>query len=401
MNILIVASKFPPEYTGPGVRIPRLYEDIREELGINRVDVLCNGVEHTKNEDYEYKNSHVKRRAAAYIRENNFPFSIMPKKIKNALVFFAENIITLRALNAYNHTFDLIHIIGHSGGTAAALHWAKKNDVPVLMELVNATALPEQRFLFFSKVRPSNAFKIIVISNELKKKSMSLGFKEKDIWSRPNPVDEAVFHPQETLKETYRKNICPFANDDVVICSVAKFMPRKNQIFLLEVMPFLSNKYKLLLAGPVIEKCDFLSRDREYVSKIKNKIAKLKLEYRVHMAVGFVDSDAYIKASDVYALPAWDEGLGTPMLEALACGIPVVANIEEAAFQQWIKNGDNGFLSAIDNPQDWAKAIEKLAALSKDKRQNIAPHIHAQAGQKEIHQKYKILIKELTSHCSQ
>ena len=78
MNILIVASKFPPEYAGPGVRIPKLYKAISDELGVKSLNVLCNGVEQTDNEDYQYEDFAVKRRVAQSLRKNRFPFNFLP-----------------------------------------------------------------------------------------------------------------------------------------------------------------------------------------------------------------------------------------------------------------------------------------------------------------------------------
>ena len=52
----------------------------------------------------------------------------------------------------------------------------------------------------------------------------------------------------------------------------------------------------------------------------------------------------YIQACDVYVMPQYTEGLGTPMLEAIATCKPIIANKEEPEFNRWIKSGESGFL---------------------------------------------------------
>ncbi len=61
----------------------------------------------------------------------------------------------------------------------------------------------------------------------------------------------------------------------------------------------------------------------------------------------FVKAEKYIKISDVYAMPAYNEGLGTPLLESIACGVPIVANSNEPSFKEWINNGENGYLEKL------------------------------------------------------
>ena len=102
-----------------------------------------------------------------------------------------------------------------------------------------------------------------------------------------------------------------------------------------------------------------------------------------------------MKLSDIYAMPAYNEGFGTPMIEAIGCGLPVIANKEEYAFQEWIVDGYNGFLCDIYDPRAWAKAIENAAEFSKEQCLDISKNIHKKAGQEVIYKEYKSIIKNL------
>ena len=87
MNILVVMSKFPPEYSGPGVRISNLYKDIYPN---QTIDVLCNGIEYTDNENYKYENFNVHRRTANFLRSNAIVNRLLPSRIKGFLTYFGE-----------------------------------------------------------------------------------------------------------------------------------------------------------------------------------------------------------------------------------------------------------------------------------------------------------------------
>lgn len=396
MNILIVASKFPPEYTGPGVRIPRLYKAIGEELGVKRIDVICNGIEQVEKADYKFKDMQVQRRVAQYIRQDKFPFGLLPRRIHNVLAHIAENIITYKALQ--EHQPDLIHILGHSGGTAAALKYTAEQGIPVLMELVTAEAGPQQKYLFFTKARPHKNSLIIALTRNAQARCKAQGYSDEQIWYRPNPIDENIYKIEWGRRAELRKALSPFEPDDIVISAVAKMMPQKNQRLLVRAMPHLSEKFKLLLGGPLVGSGKLYERDKAYVEEIKSTIKQHGLESRVHMVLDFVNSAEYMKASDIYALPAWNEGFGTPMIEALACGLPVVANKGEPPFCEWIEGGVNGFLCDINNPEEWARAFEKAAELSEEQKRKASDHTHDRAGQKTIYKTYKDLIRKLVQN---
>lgn len=393
MNVLIVASKFPPEYSGPGVRIPRLYEAIGEELGVKTVEVACNGIEQPFNEDYEFKGWTVKRRVVGFVRKRLF----LPSKITNSLAYFAETLQGLLFLRDYKNV-DYMHIIGHSGMTAAALWWANKRNIPVMIELVTEYALPCQKFLFFGKVCSPKNSAIVTFRSDTEKKCRSLGFDEQ-IWKRPNPIDQDMYCLEPDRKQSLRSKHTPFDSEDIVISTVAKLMPQKNQVFLIEAIKELPERYKLVIAGPRVTDGSLLERDQAYFDQIAGKVAEYGLDSRVHIVADYVDSSEFMKLADIYALPAYNEGFATPMIEAIACGLPVVANSGEYAFGEWIRDGENGFLCGLE-PQDWAEAVEKAARFPDEQKRIESENITKVAGQKNIYKTYVDLINRLTSKTS-
>ena len=156
----------------------------------------------------------------------------------------------------------------------------------------------------------------------------------KNIWMRPNPINENKFFYIDKLeKHKLRNKLTNFSKKDIILTHIASFMKQKNHIFLLEVLKKLPEEYKLYLGGPVQN-----DEHKKNFELVKNKITKLNLTDRVVITKGFTTKiDKYIKLSDVFLFPAWNEALGTPILEAQACGVPVVVNLIKGSTDLWVK----------------------------------------------------------------
>ena len=69
-------------------------------------------------------------------------------------------------------------------------------------------------------------------------------------------------------------------------------------------------------------------------------------------------SDVWRK-SHIAILPSYREGLPKSLLEAAACGRPIIAT-DVPGCREIVRNGENGFLVPVKNPQQIAKAIKIL-----------------------------------------
>ncbi len=67
---------------------------------------------------------------------------------------------------------------------------------------------------------------------------------------------------------------------------------------------------------------------------------------------------AYADA-DVFCLPSWWEAMPLSVLEAMACGLPVVAS-DVGDVQRAVLDGDTGFVVPARSPEPLAAALEKL-----------------------------------------
>jgi glycosyltransferase involved in cell wall biosynthesis len=93
--------------------------------------------------------------------------------------------------------------------------------------------------------------------------------------------------------------------------------------------------------------------------EIQQRVHHHGLEARVHFA-GFVqdvDLPALYSLASVFAFPSWYEGFGLPVLEAMACGTPVVA-ADNSSLPEVV--GDGGMLVDASSSDELASALMQL-----------------------------------------
>jgi glycosyltransferase involved in cell wall biosynthesis len=130
---------------------------------------------------------------------------------------------------------------------------------------------------------------------------------------------EAIFRPVTdparlaAVREKYKLGSEPF------ILAISTLQPRKNFVRLIQAFAQLSiTNYRLVIAG---------GKGWLFESSFA-EVERLKLGNRVHFP-GFVDDadlPALYSAARALAYPSLYEGFGLPLLEAMACGTPVVTS---------------------------------------------------------------------------
>jgi glycosyltransferase involved in cell wall biosynthesis len=108
-------------------------------------------------------------------------------------------------------------------------------------------------------------------------------------------------------------------DDEIVICYVAYFRRPKAQHTLVEAFSKLYSKHpntKLLFVGG----------GKEYFDEVKKLSNSLGLEEYVIFTGTKQDTTPYLCASDIFAFTSTSETFGKTIIEALAVGLPVVAN---------------------------------------------------------------------------
>jgi glycosyltransferase involved in cell wall biosynthesis len=136
--------------------------------------------------------------------------------------------------------------------------------------------------------------------------------------------------------------------DAPLVVSAGALVRHKDHATLLAALPKVLRvfpKLRLLIAG-----------EGELRGALERQIADLGLGETVRLLGHRTDVPRLTRAADLYVSSSWSEGLGTSVLEALACGTPVVAAVA-GGVPEMVKPGETGYLVANRDPEALADAI--------------------------------------------
>ena len=141
------------------------------------------------------------------------------------------------------------------------------------------------------------------------------------------------------------------AQDDFLVLSVGELNENKNQQVIIRAIAQLKDpKIHYLLCGK--------GDQRE---RLESLAKELGIADNVHF-LGYRKNVVDICAqADVFAHPVRREGLGLAPLEAMYCGLPLVAS-DTRGIQDYTVPGKSGFLCGSENVADFAEAIRRLKA---------------------------------------
>ena len=194
---------------------------------------------------------------------------------------------------------------------------------------------------------------------EMKRRFFSHGLLRNKSTFIPHGVDTRVFKPGAEKKTDIK-----IFN----ICTVGNIGENKNQLFLIEALRKLPEYVVLNLYGRA---------DSGYLSTVKKTIAKYHLEDRVHIQ-GFVANEALpevLQKQTVFVLPSKREGLPVSVLEALACGVPVLCSDSGGGARYIFGDLADEHIFEVDNQQNFMAKLKPLledaSYYSKKRQQTI------------------------------
>ena len=386
MKILLVSSKYQPEYSGSGLRAHSTYRRLKKKYDIS-YDTLSNSNQYNGNKKYIYDDVEIIRISS--------PFKIPSKKSfwRLLIIFFGlvwEIFFCWKFIRKKINYYNLLHTFGNSWTIGFLTWYFSKKNKPIIRELCNEISNPLYPIQFQNYMRvvfKKNNTLIIAISKKLE--NLAKNFNLKNIWCRPNPVDENRFFVDYKNKYFLRSKLTKFDHNDIVLTLVANFIENKNQLFILDVLRLLPSNYKLILSGPLKSENNF------YFNKIKKKIDNLRLNDRVDLKSGFVNNfDEYLKCSDIFLFPSKSEGLGTPILESQLCGIPVISNYIKDVTDTIIKENKGGYFLEL-NDKEWAETVQKAIKIPQEILIGNAKYMESLCSSKIIDDEYNKKINKL------
>lgn len=179
---------------------------------------------------------------------------------------------------------------------------------------------------------------VISVSSKNQQECLELNLVERDkSIVIPNAINQSLFH--ELNKAECRKKIGVTGND-FVVAFVGQFVPRKGTLRLDDALKKINDKsIKAVFIGSGSETPNY--------------------ESIIHKGrVAHDDIPVWLNASDVFVLPTENEGCCNAIIEAMACGLPVIST--DALFNYDILNASNSIMVDCHDVDGIASAIRKL-----------------------------------------
>ncbi len=257
--------------------------------------------------------------------------------------------------NLLSFSPDIVHV--HTPGPIGnvGVLYGKARGVPIVGHF---HSLPEVRFYFERDLEKKTVGEFIwklvkyfyqacdmTISptGEVRKILKERGFEKVHVL--PYGIDLSIFKPERTLKKT----------DVILLLYAGWFRNDKRVTVLIDSLRHLPPKFRLLLVGDGPRKKEILQKIKEF--NLSGRVSIYNPVQNTRLVEFYNSCDIYVNASV-------SETLGFSMIEAMACGLPIVAASSPGA-KEIIQEDRNGYLAELNSPESIA---EKILLLESEKR---------------------------------
>lgn len=257
---------------------------------------------------------------------------------------------------------DLLHVhyaIPHASSAYLAKQILKESQDLKIVTTLHGTDITliglEPSFLPLVKFSIEQSDSVTAVSRFLKEKTSTNYSIEKEIDVIPNFVDTNLYKHENACN--FRNHVAP--KGEKVLIHTSNFRPVKrvpDTIRIFEkVLKEIPSKLLLVGDGPDRSECERLCRELnlcEHVKFLGKQEALVEL----------------LNAADIFLIPSQSESFGLAALEAMACGLPVVAS-SVGGLPELVKHNETGFIAEIGDIDRMAKYVIDL--LSNDKKYQI------------------------------
>ncbi|MBP5519514.1 MAG: glycosyltransferase family 4 protein [Treponema sp.] len=262
-----------------------------------------------------------------YTSGTDIPYSAIklletPKALRRWYKYYANRFIK-------KHGYDIV--LYPSASKMLPSHFCHHKAIAIINSIMSSEmadkSCKEKRQL---KKGIHNAHKIIAASRFIKDDLVKLGIAEEKISVIHNGIDHKLFFPMADLFEGEIVDVKPFAiKRPYFIYGSSLSSPEKKHIELIHAFELFKKNtgfpHRLVLAGndgPYAEAIHKAAFDSPYASDI--------------FLTGFFPHENFARlyaGAEACVFPSVNEGVGLPILEAMACGIPVLCS-EKAALKE-------------------------------------------------------------------
>lgn len=286
-------------------------------------------------------------------------------------------------------------IILHSvSAIIPVLLYTKIKKKPLIFVEHQANSLKNKSAWKISKLGMKFSDKVVYLTDSYKnemKKNLSQSYISEKVSVIPNGINTNLFVPS---KNSILKN------KKINIGMAARFTPMRRQDLLIDMLQLLKKNH------PDFDWHLSLAGDGQTFNEISQRVVDKNLHQNITLNGNLNEEEliTWFQELDIYAHATEGETLSTSMLQAMACGLPIIAsdvpgvnNLISDVEEFGILVHEKSALAFSDAIVNLIKNTEKLKSMSISAR-NIAENRYSI---KNMTSKYLDLVKELTSSCEQ
>lgn len=344
MNILMVNYEWPPLGGGGGVAMETIARELAQH---NTVHVLTSGAGGLPSEETIADGRITVFRCPAFLRHSKSVASIA-----SMLAFWPLGVQLGKKLLREYH-YDVINTWFAIPSGPAGVGIAKRGDIPHVLTIIGGDIYDPSKW--YSPHRNPALKQVVrsVLSKADRHTAIShdIEARARDIYGFDRPIDVISLGITEPTFEPRSRQDLGLRDDVTYLISVGRIVRRKDYPSLLGALKKVArDDVHLLLLGDGPERSNL-----EALSK------QLGIAERVHFR-GFVSEEEkfqLLTVADVFALTSLHEGFGLVYLEAMHCGLPVIAG-RTGGQMDFLTEGETGYLAKTGDAESLASALQKM-----------------------------------------
>jgi glycosyltransferase involved in cell wall biosynthesis len=270
--------------------------------------------------------------------------------------------------------YDLVHVHLANLQVDVAGLVCRALDVPLYVKLAAGGPRGE-----IARMRPiawstryvglRTARRVQATSDEIERDLLGLGIEPSRVVRIPNGLPEGVYEPASSEQRAALRAELALPPDQVLVLYAGRFAGYKGVLDLTAAwldLPGASRATLVLIGEPALDDpVPIPATPHTIVRPWTREVAK------------------YLQACDIYVHPSHADGMPNVVLEAMSCGLPVIAT-RVAAIPSMIEDGASGRLIDVGSPSQLRDAIDSLVN-DPDTRERLG-----RAAAERAHRDYRI-----------
>lgn len=292
----------------------------------------------------------------------------IPSRWERAVWFFK----LLKNLDTYEEKYDILQVHVLWWATLLLGPWSRWKNIPSVYESVllyeDTPGGIVHEHLGTLKIHCLKSYKaILAISEYLAEDYWKYDFSKNQVFQSTNCVDMELFTPLVSREEKiHLRQELDLPQNATILLFVGSVIKRKGVDILIDAFCKAVQEYPdlhLLIVGPK-NKNENPSLDEGFVQHIYS-IADQNSQLDKVSFMGLVQDQQQLaeiyRASDIFVFPSRNEGLPNVLLEAMACGLPVVVS-QLPVLEKVIVQGENGLVIPVNDINSLKDALLRLVA---------------------------------------